>query len=115
MEVLYEPCVGLDVHKKSVTVCIITPDSRDRRRKEHRSLSTTTRSLIEMLDCLTRQGCTHGVIESTGVYWKPVCYLLEDSCEVLLVNPQPIKAVPGRKNDISDAEWLADLLQHGLL
>ena len=80
MQVLYERCAGLDVHKKSVTVCLITPDHRNRRRKENR---TTTRSLLAMLDWLTSQGCTHIVIESTGVYWKPAYNLLEDSCEVL--------------------------------
>ncbi len=115
MEVLYEQCAGMDVHKKSVTVCLITPGLRRQRQKEVRSYGTTTRSLVEMLDWLVGKGCSHVAIESTGVYWKPIYYILEGVCQVFLVNPQHIKAVPGRKTDVSDAKWLADLLQHGLL
>lgn len=115
MQVLYDKCAGLDVHKRSVTVCLITPGPRKQHQKEVRSFGTTTRSLVEMLDWLMTVGCSHIAIESTGVYWKPVYHLLEGVCQVLLVNPQHVKAVPGRKTDVSDAEWLADLLQHGLL
>jgi len=115
MQVLYDKCAGMDVHKKSVTVCLSTPGPRRQHHKEVRSYGTTTHSLVEMLDWLMGMGCSHVAIESTGVYWKPVYHILEGVCQVLLVNPQHVKAVPGRKTDVSDAEWLADLLQHGLL
>lgn len=115
MQVVYERCAGLDVHKKSVTACLVTPGPGRQRRREIKTFGTTTPKLLEMLDWLTASACTHVAIESTGVYWKPVYHLLEGACQVLLVNARHVKAVPGRKTDISDAEWLADLLQHGLL
>lgn len=112
MEVLHERCCGLDVHKKSVTACILTND-----RKEVRAFPTTTRSLRALVDWILSEQCTHVAMESTGVLWKPVFNLLEleDGIEPMVVNAQHIKAVPGRKTDVKDAEWIASLLRHGLL
>lgn len=112
MEVVHEVCCGLDVHKKSVTACVLWASGR---RKQIREFGTFTRDLLEMADWLRTCGVTHAAMESTGVYWKPVWNLLEGQFEVLLVNAQHIKAVPGRKTDQKDSEWIADLLQHGLL
>jgi transposase len=102
----------LDVHKKSVTACVLWASGR---RKQIREFGTFTRDLLELADWLRASGVTHVAMESTGVYWKPVWNLLEGQFEVLLVNAQHIKAVPGRKTDQKDSEWIADLLQHGLL
>ena len=111
MDVVNERCAGLDVHKKTVVACVITPKS-----KETRTFGAMTNELIEMGDWITNQGVTHVAMESTGVYWKPVYNLLEMlDIKILLVNAQHIKAVPGRKTDVKDAEWIADLLRHGLL
>jgi transposase len=115
MQVLYEHCCGLDVHKKSVVACLITPDSQGKPHKEKRTFGTVTAELLRMADWLAAAGCTHVAMESTGVYWKPIYNLLEGQFEVLLVNAQHLKAVPGRKTDVRDAEWIADLLRHGLL
>jgi transposase len=112
MEVVHEVCCGLDVHKKSVTACVLWASGR---RKQIREFGTFTRDLLELADWLRACGVTHVAMESTGVYWKPVWNLLEGQFEVLLVNAQHIKAVPGRKTDQKDSEWIADLLQHGLL
>jgi len=110
MEVLYRCCCGLDVHAQTVVACLI----RDGK-KQTRTFSTMTDELLLLLDWLTAEGCTHVAIESTGVYWKPVFNLLEGVLEVVLVNARHVKAVPGRKTDVRDCEWLADLLRHGLL
>ena len=115
MEIVYERCSGLDVHKKKVVVCSSTPDAAGQRLKETRTFRTTTQDLLHLLDWLKDKGCTHIAMESTGVYWKPIYNLLEGHFEVLIVNAQHIKAVPGRKTDVKDAEWIADLLAHGLL
>ena len=115
MEILYTNCAGLDVHKKTVKVCVLIQASTGQPHKEFRTYFTTTEELLKLSDWLTEQGCTHIAFEATGVYWKPVFNLLEGSFEVLVVNAQHIKAVPGRKTDVKDAEWIADLLQHGLL
>jgi transposase len=115
MQVVYERCCGLDVHKKTVVACLITPSAPGERHKEIRSFRTTTRELLCLADWLTEAGCSHVAMEATGVYWKPIFNLLEGLFEVLVVNAQHIKAVPGRKTDAKDAEWIADLLQHGLL
>ena len=112
MQVVHEVCCGLDVHKKSVTACVLWASGR---RKQIRAFGTFTRELLELGDWLRACGVTHVAMESTGVYWKPVWNLLEGQFEVLLVNAQHIKAVPGRKTDQKDSEWIADLLQHGLL
>ena len=110
MEVLYENCCGLDVHAKTVVACRITQGQ-----KEVRTFSTMTDELLQLADWLAAGSCTHVAIESTGVYWKPVFNILESSFTVILVNARHIKAVPGRKTDVRDSEWLADLLRHGLL
>jgi len=115
MEVLYPRCAGLDVHKKTVVACVMLTDDQGKCQKETRTFGTMTTDLLALSDWLQEHGVTHVAIESTGEYWKPVFNLLEGSFEVLLVNPQHVKAVPGRKTDVSDAEWLADLLRHGLL
>ena len=110
MEVLYHCCCGLDVHAQTVVACLIKDG-----RKQTRSFSTMTDDLLALLDWLVAEGCTHVAIESIGVYWRPVFNLLEGQVEVILVNARHIKAVPGRKTDVKDSEWLADLLRHGLL
>lgn len=115
MEILYQRCAGLDVHKKTIKVCLLIRPERDQPQKEFRTYGTTTQELLELADWLREQGCTHVAMEATGVYWKPVYNLLEGSFELLVVNAQHMKAVPGRKTDTKDAEWIADLLQHGLL
>jgi transposase len=115
MEILSTNCAGLDVHKKTVKVCLLTRTSDGQPRKEYRTYLTTTEELLQLGDWLKEQGCTHIAFEATGVYWKPVFNLLEGSFELLVVNARHIKAVPGRKTDVKDAEWIADLLQHGLL
>ena len=112
MQVVHEVCCGLDVHKKSVTACVLWAANR---RRQTREFGTFTKELLELADWLRECGVTHVALESTGVYWKPVWNLLEGQFEVLLVNAQHIKAVPGRKTDQKDSEWIADLLQHGLL
>ena len=112
MQVMYEVCCGLDVHKKSVTACVLWASGR---RRQTREFGTFTRDLLKLADWLRTCGVTHVAMESTGVYWKPVWNLLEGQFEVLLVNAQHIKAVPGRKTDQKDSEWIAELLQHGLL
>ena len=106
MEIVYERCSGLDVHKKKVVVCSSTPDAAGQRLKETRTFRTTTQDLLHLLDWLKDKGCTHIAMESTGVYWKPIYNLLEGHFEVLIVNAQHIKAVPGRKTDVKDAEWM---------
>lgn len=111
MEVIHERCAGLDVHKKEIVACALIG-----KRKEIEKFGTMTDDLLKMADWLLERGCTHVAMESTGVYWKPVYNLLEDTgMEVLLVNAQHIKAVPGRKTDVNDAEWIAKLLRHGLM
>lgn len=111
MEVLHERCCGLDVHKKVVVACVITPEGQ-----ETRSFGSMTKELLGMGDWLLERGVTHVAMESTGVYWQPVYNLLEGTgLELLVVNAQHIKAVPGKKTDVQDAEWIADLLRHGLL
>ena len=96
MQVVHEVCCGLDVHKKSVTACVLWATGR---RRQTREFGTFTRELLELGDWLRACGVTHVALESTGVYWKPVWNLLEGQFEVLLVNAQHIKAVPGRKTD----------------
>ncbi|MFQ5859222.1 MAG: IS110 family transposase [Anaerolineae bacterium] len=110
MEVVYERCCGLDVHKKSVVACAITPEG-----KRVRKFGTMTTQLMELADWLAQHKVTHVAMESTGVYWKPVYNLLEDAFTVVVANARHIKVVPGRKTDVKDAEWIADLLRHGLI
>ena len=110
MRVVHDRCCGLDVHKKSVVACVMTPESQ-----ETRTFGTTTRKLLELSDWLRERRVTHVAMESTGVYWKPIVNLMEDEFTVWVVNAHHIKTVPGRKTDVKDAEWIADLLRHGLL
>jgi transposase len=111
MELIHKNCAGLDIHKKVVAAAILV----EGRPKEIRSFGTMTADLLELSDWLMSCGVTHVAMESTGEYWKPIFNILENNFEVLLVNAQHISKVPGRKTDVSDAEWIADLLRHGLL
>lgn len=115
MEIIHPCCAGLDVHKKTVVACWRTlgPDGKPLR--ETRSFSTMTADLLALADWLLANGVTHVAMESTGEFWKPVYAILEPQFTVLVVNAQHIKQVPGRKTDVKDAEWIADLLAHGLL
>lgn len=115
MNVLHVRCCGLDVHKKTVVACVRIQESGAPARKTVRSFGTTTADLLRLHDWLTEMKCTHVAMESTGVYWKPIYFVLEDAFDVALVNAQHIKAVPGRKTDVKDCEWIADLLAHGLV
>jgi len=115
MEIVHTHCAGLDVHKKTVVAAIIVPDEQGGLRKETRTFGTMTSDLLALSDWLLGCGVTHVAMESTGEYWKPVFNILENNFEVLLVNAQHIKAVPGRKTDVKDSEWIAELLRHGLL
>src|SRR5688572_16630029 len=115
MDVVYSRCCGLDLHKRSVVACRITPGPEGAPCQEIRTFGTFTQDLLALADWLTEAGVTHVAMESTGVYWKPVYNLLEGSFELLVVNAQHIKAVPGRKSDVQDAAWIATLLRHGLL
>lgn len=110
MDVIYSHACGLDVHKQKVVACAITPAG-----KQLRTFSTMTEDLLRMKDWLVEQGISHVAMESTGVYWKPIYNLLEGQFELLVVNAQHIKNVPGKKTDVKDAEWIADLLRHGLV
>jgi transposase len=115
MQVVYERCAGLDVHKKTVVACRIIPQAAGGWRKEIRTFGTLTDELLMLADWLRVGGISHIAMESTGVYWKPIYNLLEAEFGVVLVNAQHIKFVPGRKTDVNDAQWIAELLQHGLL
>lgn len=114
MNVVFPRCAGIDVHKKTVVACVLVREDAEPR-KAIRTFSTTTGALRALAAWLTEQQVTHVAMESTGSYWKPVFNLLEEAFTTWLVNPAHIKAVPGRKTDVKDSEWIADLLQHGLL
>ena len=113
MDVLYPRCAGLDVHKDTVVACVRCVSSPAHR--ETRSFATTTRELLELSEWLSSHGCTHVAMEATGIYWRPVWHILEDGFNLILANAQHIKNVPGRKTDVNDAMWIADLLAHGLI
>lgn len=115
MRVVYERCAGLDVHKKSIVVCRVIPSEAGEWQRETRTFGTMTDDLLRLRDWLSAGGVQQVALESTGVYWKPVFNILEGEFEVVLSNAKHIKFVPGRKTDVKDAEWIADLLQHGLL
>jgi len=111
MDVIIERACGMDVHKDNITACIMKPDG-----KEIQTFSTKTVFLLKLIDWIKEHGCTHVAMESTSVYWKPIVNLLEsEGIEFLVVNAQHMKALPGRKTDVKDAEWIAQLLRHGLL
>ena len=115
MELVYERCCALDVHKRQVTACVHVPDRQGKRTELRAEFQTMTPDLLAMRDWLKGLGVSCVAMEATGVYWKPVYYLLEDDFELLLVNAQHVKNVPGRKTDVADAQWLCQLLEHGLL
>ena len=115
MELVYERCCALDVHKRQVTACVHVPDRQGRRTELRAEFQTMTPDLLALRDWLKGLGVSAIAMEATGVYWKPVYYLLEDDFELLLVNAQHVKNVPGRKTDVADAQWLCQLLEHGLL
>jgi transposase len=115
MEVLYPRCCGLDVHKATVVACVRRV-SDGKTVKETRTFATTTANLIALSEWLTESKCTHAAMEATGVYWKPVWHILSDEdFELVLANAAHIKNVPGRKSDVKDADWISDLLAHGLI
>jgi len=115
MEVLYQRCCGLDVHKETVTACLRVVSSGEVV-SEVRTFETTTASLIALSEWLAENGCAHVAMEATGVYWKPVWHILDDGdFQLILANAAHVKNVPGRKTDVNDATWLADLLAHGLI
>jgi transposase len=115
MERLYTRCCGLDAHKQTVVACLLRPTEDGQSTREIRTFATTTDALLDLADWLRAAGCTHVAIESTGVYWKSIFNILDGQCTVLVVNAVHIKNVAGRKTDVGDAAWIADLLQHGLL
>jgi transposase len=115
MEVVHPRCCGLDIHKDLIVACALTPGASQGSAKEIRSFGTMTPDLLALGDWLSSRGVTQVAMESTGIYWQPIYNLLEDRFTLLLVNPQHMKAVPGRKTDVKDSEWIADLLRHGLL
>ena len=115
MQVLYERCCGLDVHKKTVVACILITSPTGQVHKQVRTVATTTAGLLALADWLASLQISHVALESTGIYWRPVFNLLEGGHTIILVNAQHMRAVPGRKTDMKDSEWIADLLRHGLL
>ncbi len=115
MRIVHTHCAGLDVHKKSVVACVISPDPNGGWHTETQTFGTMTADLLTLSDWLQSLAVTHVAMESTGEYWKPIFNILEGNFEVLLVNAQHLKAVPGRKTDVKDAEWIAELLQYGLV
>src|SRR6266850_5930783 len=115
MELLNARCAGLDVHQATVVATVRIPDDQGRRRSVTETFGTMTADLLALREWLQAYGVTHVALESTGVYWKPVYYVLEDAFTLLLINMQALKRVPGRKTDVKDSEWLAQLLECGLL
>jgi transposase len=115
METVLERVCGLDVHKDSVAACVRVPTARGGRHAEVRTFGTTTAELLALREWLEAHQVTHVAMESTGVYWKPVFYVLEEAVTCLLVNPAHMRQVPGRKTDVQDCAWIAQLLEHGLL
>jgi transposase len=115
MDVIVDRCAGLDVHKKTVMATVRSPDGR-RRRQETREFATFTGRLVELRDWLVAEDVTQVAMETTGVYWRPLWHVLEEAASLeLLVNPAHFKNLPGRKTDVKDSEWLAQLLECGLL
>jgi transposase len=114
MEVIWDCCAGLDVHKDTVVACLRVQRGRDVRH-EVRVFGAVTCDLIALGDWLEEQGCKQAAMEATGVYWKPVWHLLEGRVGLVLANAAHIRNVPGRKSDVNDATWIADLLAHGLI
>ena len=115
MENVFPCCAGLDIHQKSVEACVRRLEPTGQLHHQTRHWGTMTRDLLAMADWMAAQGVTHVAMESTGVYWKPIYNILESRFTVLLVNARHLKQVPGHKSDVRDCQWIAQLLQHGLL
>jgi transposase len=115
MQPVIERCAGLDVHQATVMATVRVPDGQGGRREVTETFRTTTAALLTLRDWLQAYGVTDVAMESTGVYWKPVYYLLQDRFNLLLVNAEHLKQVPGRKSDVRDSAWIAQLLEWGLL
>src|SRR3989442_8240933 len=115
MERMLERCAGLDVHKKTVTAGVRVPGTHGDRTQHVRTFDTTTAGLLVLRDWLAAHAVTHVAMESTGVYWRPVYYVLEDAFACILANAAQIAQVPGRKTDVKDCVWTAQLLEHGLI
>jgi transposase len=115
MEVVYASCAGLDVHKKKILACVRVANQRGSVERQVKTFGTTTGELMVMSDWLRSHAVTHVAMESTGIFWRPIYAILEGTFTLLVVNAAHIKAVPGRKTDVRDCEWIADLLAHGLL
>lgn len=116
MEAIIERCAGLDVHEKTVVVCFLKGSLDKKPEKEIETFNTTTSDLLKLLDWIEERNCTHVAMESTGIYWKPVWNVLETgNFEMILANARHIKNLPGRKTDVKDAEWIAQLLRSGLV
>src|SRR5213592_4506534 len=115
MELQIQRGCGLDVHQATVVACLLTVLADGKVKKQIRAFGTTTRELLALSQWLQGEGCTHVAMESTGVYWKPVYAVLEGSFELIVGNARHIRNVPGRKTDVKDAEWIADLVRHGLI
>lgn len=115
METMVERCAGLDVHKDTVVACVRTPGPKGERQVELREFGAMTRDLLELRDWLVEKGVTLVGMEATGVYWKPIYYVLEDALECWLLNARHLRNVPGRKTDMQDAAWIAQLVEQGLV
>lgn len=115
MEAIVERCCGLDVHQATVVACLLVSQGQEKPRKEVRTFATIRRELEALRDWLRASGCTHVGMESTGVYWKPVYRVLEGHFELIVGNARQTRNVPGRKTDVGDAEWIAQLVRHGLI
>ena len=115
MQVLYPRCSGLDLHKKTVVACVMISYPNGKVEKSIRTFSTMTAQLLAMSDWLASLEVTHVAMESTGIYWRPMYNVLEGRFQLILANAHHIKALPGRKTDVKDCEWMADLLRHGLI
>jgi transposase len=115
MDPIVERCCGLDVHQATVVACLLVGEAHRKPRKEVRTFQTVTRDLMALREWLQSEGCTHVAMESTGVYWKPVYAVLEGAFDLIVGNAHHIKSVPGRKTDVKDSEWIADLARHGLI
>ncbi len=115
MDVLFKRCAGLDVHSESIVACVLIENENSEITKEIETFGTLTKDLFHLLKWLEDHKVSHIAMESTGIYWKPVYNILEDFFDITLANAQRINNVPGRKTDVSDAEWIAKLLRHGLI
>ncbi|MGW4215349.1 IS110 family transposase [Lentzea sp. NPDC004789] len=115
MDVVIERCAGIDIGKRTMAVTIRTPGKGRARRKETRTFRTVTGAVLELRDWPVAERMQTAAMEATSDYWKPVFYLLEDAIECRLLNAHHLKAVPGRKTDVKDSEWIAQLVEHGLV